>query len=155
VVPKALEAVSVATLVPAVVGVPLISPLLSMPNPLCRLVPLKVMGSVPVAVTTLLNATPTVPAKVFVGERDNVGATPDGPISNASASAWPEGIIVCVPTVTEVVPYGAPTVPHIGPEPTVVHPPPESVPAKAECTPPVRSITRHETDRMNLLFMTY
>jgi hypothetical protein len=117
VVPKALEAVRVATLVPAVVGVPLISPFVAMPNPLGRLDPLKVMGSVPVAVTKLLNATPTVPTKVFVGvfvgERDSVGATPDGPISNASASAWTEGIILCVSTVTEVVPYGAPTVPHI------------------------------------------
>ena len=112
-VPKALEAISVATLVPAVVGVPLISPLVAMPNPPGRLFPLKVMGSVPVAVTTLLNATPTVPAKVFVGERESVGVTPEGPISNASASAWTEGIIVCVSTMTEVVPYGAPTVPHI------------------------------------------
>ena len=78
---------AVATLVPAVVGVPLISPLVAMPNPPGRLVPLKVIGSVPVAVMVALNATPTVPAKVFVGERERVGATPDGPISNASASA--------------------------------------------------------------------
>ena len=59
VVPKALLAVSVAMLVPATVGVPLINPLVAMFNPVGRLDPPKVIDAVPLAVTVLLNTTPT------------------------------------------------------------------------------------------------
>jgi hypothetical protein len=59
VVPKALLAVSVAVLVPAEVGVPLINPFVAMFSPVGRLDPPKIIGAVPLAVTVLLNATPT------------------------------------------------------------------------------------------------
>ena len=70
-VPKALLAVSLAVLVPAVVGVPVISPLVAMLRPEGKLEALNVIGAVPVAVTTPLNGSPTVPlkelAEVIVG----------------------------------------------------------------------------------------
>ncbi len=66
VVPKALLAVSVALLVPAEVGVPLITPLVAIFRPVERLDPVNVIGAVPLAVTVLLKATPTVPVKELV-----------------------------------------------------------------------------------------
>jgi len=66
VTPKALLAVSVAVLVPEVVGVPVINPLVAMERPVGRLDPVNVIGAVPLAVTVLLNATPTVPLKELV-----------------------------------------------------------------------------------------
>ena len=66
VLPILLEAVSVAALVPATVGVPLINPLVEIESPVGRLAPPKMIGVVPLAVTVLLNATPTVPPKEFV-----------------------------------------------------------------------------------------
>ena len=66
VVPKALLAVSVAVLVPEVVGVPVIMPLVLFVNPVGRLDPLNVIGVLPLAVSVLLNATPTVPLKELV-----------------------------------------------------------------------------------------
>jgi hypothetical protein len=59
VVPKALLAVSAAMLVPAVVGVPLITPFVAIERPEERLDPPNVIGAVPLAVTVLLNTTPT------------------------------------------------------------------------------------------------
>ena len=53
-------------LVPALLGVPLITPLVDMFRPIGRLVPLNVIGVVPLAVTVLLNATPTCPRKELV-----------------------------------------------------------------------------------------
>jgi glycerol-3-phosphate acyltransferase PlsY len=66
VLPILLDAVSVAALVPAVVGVPLIRPFVAMFSPLGRLDPPKISGAVPLAVTVLLNASPTVPLKELV-----------------------------------------------------------------------------------------
>ena len=66
VVPNALLAVRVAVLVPAEVGVPLITPLVEIFSPVGRLDPPNVIGAVPLAVTVLLNATPTVPLKELV-----------------------------------------------------------------------------------------
>jgi hypothetical protein len=74
VVPKALLAVSVAMLVPALIGVPLIKPLVEMERPVGRLDPTKVIGAVPLAVTVLLNVTPTCPRKELVEEM--TGAEP-------------------------------------------------------------------------------
>jgi hypothetical protein len=53
-------------LVPATVGVPLISPLVAVFRPVGRLVAPKVIGAVPLAVTVLLKTTPTVPLKELV-----------------------------------------------------------------------------------------
>ena len=145
VVPKALEAVRVEVKLPAVVGTPLMSPLVAMDRPPGNPDPLKVIGSVPVAVRAALNATPTVPEKTFVGEKERVGATPAGAISRANASACPEGMSVWVPTETEAVPYDAPTVPHICPVPTALHPPPESVPAAAGRMPQIKNSDSQET----------
>ena len=65
--PPGLLAVSTAFVnTPAAVGVPLITPLVATESPAGRLVPENVIGAPPVAVTVLLNATPTVPAKVLV-----------------------------------------------------------------------------------------
>jgi hypothetical protein len=64
--PKAFEATRIEVFVPPVVGVPLIMPLLLFVNPVGRLDPLNVIGVVPLAVTVLLNATPTVPLKALV-----------------------------------------------------------------------------------------
>ena len=61
VTPKALEAVSVAEFVPAIVGVPVITPSVERVSPAGRLEAPKVIGVLPLAVTVLLNATPTVP----------------------------------------------------------------------------------------------
>ena len=61
-----LEAVRTTLLVPAVVGVPLIRPLVAMERPEGRLEALKVIGATPLAVTMLLKATPTVPLKELV-----------------------------------------------------------------------------------------
>jgi hypothetical protein len=66
VAPKALLAISVELLLPAVVGVPLINPLVKMFSPEGRLVSPNVIGAVPLAVTVLLKATPTVPVKELV-----------------------------------------------------------------------------------------
>ena len=66
VVPNAFEAVSVAVFVPAVVGVPLIRPFVAMFRAVGRLDPPNVIGAVPLPVTVLLNATPTVPLKELV-----------------------------------------------------------------------------------------
>lgn len=66
VTPKAFEAINVAIFVPAVVGVPVISPLVAMLRPAGRLEALNVIGAVPVAVTLLLKAIPTVPLKKLV-----------------------------------------------------------------------------------------
>ena len=66
--PRLLDAVNVEEKVPALVGVPLINPFVAMLNPYADriLVPLNVIGAVPLAVTVLLNGTPTVPAKELV-----------------------------------------------------------------------------------------
>ena len=74
VVPNVLLAVSVAVLVPALIGVPLIKPLVEMESPVGRLYPLNVIGVVPLAVTVLLNVTPTCPRKELVEEM--TGAEP-------------------------------------------------------------------------------
>jgi hypothetical protein len=66
VVPNALLAVSVAVLVPALLGVPLITPLVVIFSPVGRFDPPNVIGVVPLAVTVLLKATPTVPLKGLV-----------------------------------------------------------------------------------------
>jgi hypothetical protein len=79
IVPKALLAVSVAVLVPEVVGVPVINPLVAMERPVGRLDPVNVIGAVPLAVTVLLNATPTCPRKELV--EVNCGETPVGLVS--------------------------------------------------------------------------
>jgi hypothetical protein len=81
VVPKALLAVSVALLVPAVIGVPLITPLVEIFSPPGRLDPPNVIGALPLAVTVLLNATPTCPRKELV--EVNCGETPVGLVSVA------------------------------------------------------------------------
>jgi hypothetical protein len=59
VTPKEFDAVNTAILVPAIVGVPLINPLVEIESPVGRLDPLNVIGVVPIAVTVLLNTTPT------------------------------------------------------------------------------------------------
>jgi hypothetical protein len=64
VVPKALLADRVAVLVPAAVGVPLISPLVAMFRSVGRLVAPNVIGAVPLAVTEYSSGTPTVPIRV-------------------------------------------------------------------------------------------
>ena len=63
-----MDAVNVEEKVPALVGVPLINPFVAMLNPYADriLVPVNVIGAVPLAVTVLLNGTPTVPLKEFV-----------------------------------------------------------------------------------------
>ena len=63
-----MDAVNVEEKVPALVGVPLINPFVAMLNPYADriLVPVNVIGAVPLAVTVLLNGTPTVPAKELV-----------------------------------------------------------------------------------------
>jgi hypothetical protein len=66
VVPKLLLAVRVAVFVPAVVGVPVISPLVLFVNPAGRLEVLNVIGVLPLAVTVLLNIAPTVPLNELV-----------------------------------------------------------------------------------------
>ena len=66
VIPKVFEAVSVAVFVPAVVGIPVIKPLVLFVRPAGRLVARNVIGVVPLAVTMLLKATPTVPLKELV-----------------------------------------------------------------------------------------
>jgi hypothetical protein len=66
VVPKALLAVNVAVCVPSVVGVPVIAPFVAMERPSGRLLPPKVVGAPDLAVTVLLNATPTLPLKELV-----------------------------------------------------------------------------------------
>ena len=81
VMPKALLAVSVALLVPAVIGIPLISPSVAMFKLVGRLDPPKVIGVVPLAVTVLLKATPTVPLKELV--EVNCGETPVGLVTVA------------------------------------------------------------------------
>ena len=89
VMPKALLAVSVAVFVPATVGVPLIKPLEVMFKLVGRLDPPYVIGAVPLAVTVLLNTTPTCPRKEFV--EVNCGATPVGLVSVAElATRKPE-----------------------------------------------------------------
>jgi len=67
-----LEAINVTVLVPAVVGVPLINPFVAMERPVGRLDPPNVIGVVPLAVTVLLNATPTVPLKELVEVKTGV-----------------------------------------------------------------------------------
>ena len=74
VVPNAFEAVSVAVFVPAVVGVPVIKPFVLFVRPAGRLVARNVIGAVPLAVTVLLKATPTVPLKELVEVK--AGGTP-------------------------------------------------------------------------------
>jgi hypothetical protein len=64
--PKEFDAVNTAILVPAIVGVPLTSPLVEMLSPVGRLDPPNVIGVVPLAITVLLNATPTCPRKELV-----------------------------------------------------------------------------------------
>ena len=64
--PKALLTVSVAMLVPALLGVPLIRPLVEIFSPAGRLDPPNMIQAVPLAVTVLLNGTPTVPIKELV-----------------------------------------------------------------------------------------
>jgi hypothetical protein len=66
--PTLLDAVNVEEKVPALVGVPLINPFVAMLNPYADriLVPVNVIGAVPLAVTVLLNGTPTVPLKELV-----------------------------------------------------------------------------------------
>ena len=64
--PVELEAVNTVLFVPAAVGVPLIRPLVVIERPDGRLDPPKVIGAVPLAVTVLLKATPTVPLKELV-----------------------------------------------------------------------------------------
>ena len=66
--PRLLDAVNVAEKVPALVGVTLMNPFVAMSNPYADriLVPLNVIGAVPLAVTVLLKATPTVPLKELV-----------------------------------------------------------------------------------------
>ena len=64
--PYALDAVRMVLFVPALVGVPLISPLVAIERPDGRLDPANVIGAVPLAVTVLLNTTPTVPLKELV-----------------------------------------------------------------------------------------
>ena len=81
VLPILFDAVSVAALVPAAVGVPLIRPLVAMFSPVGRLDPPKIIGAVPLAVTVLLNTTPTVPLKELV--EVNCGDTPVGLLSAA------------------------------------------------------------------------
>ena len=66
VTPKEFDAVNTALFVPAVVGVPVIKPLVEIERPEGRLEALKVIGAVPLAVTVLLNATPTCPRKELV-----------------------------------------------------------------------------------------
>jgi hypothetical protein len=61
-----LEAVNTTLFVPAVVGVPVIRPLVAIFSPAGRLDPPKIIGAVPLAVTVLLNATPTCPRKELV-----------------------------------------------------------------------------------------
>jgi hypothetical protein len=70
--PKALDAINVTVLVPAVVGVPVISPLLLFVNPAGRLEALKVIGVLPLAVAVLLKAIPTVPLKELVEVKTGV-----------------------------------------------------------------------------------
>jgi hypothetical protein len=66
-VPAALVAVSTAFVkVPAAVGVPLITPFVATESPPGRSVPENAIGSEPLAVMVLLNATPTVPEKALV-----------------------------------------------------------------------------------------
>ena len=64
--PTVLEAVINAMLVPAVVGLPKISPLVLRVSPVGGLEALKVMGTEPLAVSWLLNTTPTVPRQRLV-----------------------------------------------------------------------------------------
>ena len=63
-----MDAVNVEEKVPALVGVPLINPFVAMLNPYADriLVPVNVIGAVPLAITMLLNTTPTVPLKLLV-----------------------------------------------------------------------------------------
>ena len=61
--PKEFDAVNTAIFVPAVVGVPVTTPFVAKERPAGRLVAPNVIGAVPLAVTVLLNATPTVPLK--------------------------------------------------------------------------------------------
>jgi hypothetical protein len=75
-VPTPFEAVKLATLVPTAVGVPLITPLGASESPAGMFVALNVIGAVPLTVTELLNATPTVALKELV--EANCGATPVG-----------------------------------------------------------------------------
>ena len=81
VAPMLLEAVKVALLVPAAVGLPVISPFVAIERPEGRLVPLNVIGAVPLAVTVLLNATPTCPRKELV--EVSCGEIPVGLVSVA------------------------------------------------------------------------
>jgi hypothetical protein len=64
--PYELDAVKITRLVAAILGVPLISPLVARVSPDGRLVALNVIGVLPLAVSVLLNATPTVPLKELV-----------------------------------------------------------------------------------------
>ena len=76
VLPILLDALSVALLVPALLGVPLINPFVAMFRPVGRLDPLNVIGAVPLAVTVLLNDTPTVPLKELAEVKE--GTVPTG-----------------------------------------------------------------------------
>ena len=74
--PKEFDAVNTAILVPAVVGVPLITPFVAIERPVGRLDPVNVIGAVPLAVTVLLNDSPTVPLKELAEVKE--GTVPTG-----------------------------------------------------------------------------
>jgi hypothetical protein len=61
-----LEAVNTVLFVTAVLGVPVIAPFVARVRPAGRFEELKVSGVVPLAVTMLLKAKPTVPLKELV-----------------------------------------------------------------------------------------
>lgn len=82
-----MDAVTVAVLVPALIGVPLIAPLVAIERPPGRLVAVKMIGAVPLAITVLLNATPTVPlkelAEVIAGAPSTTKMTLEVAVPNA------------------------------------------------------------------------
>jgi hypothetical protein len=69
-----LEAVRIVLFVPAVVGVPLITPLVPTVSPTGVFVPLKVIGVLPLAVIVQFELTPTLPRNELVDV--NTGAEP-------------------------------------------------------------------------------